>query len=1583
VPTIFTDLCAGLNTQLHALSAQLTTDDGSNALPVVNLNLHQVLNQIPQDANLVASFQTPLTKTLTDPQVTLSNLVQKLTSNLGALLVGQVGLTSTGPAADPTGVTISLHLASQNATSTHTNFGLGLPSIPLLITSPNDTAVQVGFDYSNFVFGIDASTHQFFLKPAAAGLTVSVDATLPNTTTSAITGAIGFLPITATDGPTATKFHGDLTMDVNVDALGNASLGQAKLTGLADVHLQLASVVVPGVPQLTTAFDMNWAFDHSDTKGPLTTFGGSASPPTAQFSSIKVDVGDLLGQFAAPQLKKLHDLLQPLQPTFNALTQPLPVIGSAASALNQIDPTLGSLLTLATDVNQLTQDVPGVVNALNGVMADFGTFDLSGNGDLRNTMLNPPVDDANATSHLTTLAASAVGKFVDFSTLEGEIVGKVPAAAGVLGFFDPNSQPQGIQLSLTFPVLSDPLTGVSDFLLGKADDLIRFDAEVHDQRHFSGLGVAGLGLPVGIVADFNGDLNLDGSLVLAYDTTGLLEAVTQMAANPKGGFPVDPLKDGLYMASGSHLHIDGDINGTVAGLGPFASAIITGGANVHVHLDGVDSADAIPDGKRRLLQPSDNKPGECLFMTSGGISGELSGVVFTTVVTPIGPITIPSDFDTGLQTILDLSGGCIGNPLSPPDNLMLANTPASAKQDPDNVLGEFVVTDPNGVLTLNLGPNAGNRNFDPANPDGDFTVTADQHREGDPAGEAVLVGAFGFVQRYAGVKEIDATCGDGGDTIYVGPGILAPANLQGGAGDDNLKYLGDGKAVLHGGAGNDVLFADGSDNQLYGGTGNDQLTGGKGTNHLYSGTGNSVLKGGSGPSFLYGQGGDDKLFAGSGDAVLDGGAGNVVMVAGKGTDQMIGGAGQNTFEWTAGDGNATVNGGGNSKDVLVAYGSSGPDTFRLTRSGQDVLVQAPGAMLDVTAVARLDVEPGQGADSVTVNDLVGTRVNEVDVNLLQAATPDQGQNVTVVNGSPQADQFQIKATKVAVEQGNNPTGGGTALPGGVTDVQRAGLLVRVALSALDNLSVDGLQGGDQFDIQSSTGPTTLTGAGADTVNVHVSKPADYLGPLTVDGKGGPDTLRIDESASPVGDHVVLTSSRVVGDLLPNGVSYQATGGFGGGVTLVTTPAADTVNVRSTLAGAVTSVDTGGGDDVLNLSSDAPVNTGDLAGFRGHLVLDAGDGNNVLNVSDLAGTTGNQQVVLTGQDIQGLAGPAGGTDVAYAATGGSFGLIRVDGPSAAGLPEQFLVAGPAGPLDLRTHGGPDQVVVTALGGPSSIDTGYGNDEVTVQVAATSAYDLTVNGTPPADGLRVLDVSGGAVVHDHAQGGGSGEVDVFYLQGATSRITYQGIAPVVADPDADRSFVQALYHTVDRRDGSPAELDAGVAALHGGTTRAQLADHFERSTAARTLLISGWYKAYFNLQPTPAQLAPFLNYIATHTEEQTLSRLFQKRVPQPHTPAKKMAVVKAIYKALLGRLPSVKESKAGVKALTTSGVAKFVLFLVNGSEYRARVVKPYFSTILRRTQPPLAQEVNAVIATGDDLTAIRVKMEASPEFYANGH
>src|SRR5262249_26832340 len=151
-----------------------------------------------------------------------------------------------------------------------------------------------------------------------------------------------------------------------------------------------------------------------------------------------------------------------------------------------------------------------------------------------------------------------------------------------------------------------------------------------------------------------------------------------------------------------------------------------------------------------------------------------------------------------------------------------------------------------------------------------FTGT---HVDGVAGDETLDVTAFGTTQRYYHIKDIFAEAGSGNDTIILQQsdkthkGVLSPATLHGGMGDDNLT-AGDGPATLKGGFGNDTLTGGPSDDLIYGDGGIDLITGAGGNNRLVGGF--SFSGGDDGADLIIGGDGND-LMAGD-NANLDDGA---------------------------------------------------------------------------------------------------------------------------------------------------------------------------------------------------------------------------------------------------------------------------------------------------------------------------------------------------------------------------------------------------------------------------------------------------------------------------------------------------------------------------------------------------------------------------------------------------------------------------------------------------------------------------------------------------------------------------------------
>ena len=162
---------------------------------------------------------------------------------------------------------------------------------------------------------------------------------------------------------------------------------------------------------------------------------------------------------------------------------------------------------------------------------------------------------------------------------------------------------------------------------------------------------------------------------------------------------------------------------------------------------------------------------------------------------------------------------------------------------------------------------------------------------------------------------------------------------------------------------------------------------------IFNGTaGNDTLIGGDGDDTLNGFAGNDILKGGVGADTLKGGDGNDTVVGGPNDpndplsfDTAILGAGNDTFIWNPGDGNDTVDG-GSGHDTLKFLGADRlqGETFSIHRdpNGSGAIFDRSGGIINLTDVERIEfVAQGQHPDNITINDLTGTGVKEVAIDL--------------------------------------------------------------------------------------------------------------------------------------------------------------------------------------------------------------------------------------------------------------------------------------------------------------------------------------------------------------------------------------------------------------------------------------------------------------------------------------------------------------------------------------------------------------------------------------------------------------------------
>jgi hypothetical protein len=275
---------------------------------------------------------------------------------------------------------------------------------------------------------------------------------------------------------------------------------------------------------------------------------------------------------------------------------------------------------------------------------------------------------------------------------------------------------------------------------------------------------------------------------------------------------------------------------------------------------------------------------------------------------------------------------------------------------------------------------------------------------------------------------------NGGDRIALRLQAGDPAVLQVDVGDDgtadfSIDRATVAKIVVEAGNGDDLVridegngvFADSIPTTIDGGNGNDNLVGGSGAEALLGGNGDDILVGGSGASTLSAGNGNDNLVGGSGVETLLGGNGNDTIDGNRGNDVAEMDNGDDTFVWDPGDGSDTIEG-GNGKDTMRFNGAGVAEQIDLSANGHRLRFFRDVATItmDTADVEQVDFNALGGADVVTVHDLAGTDVTNVNVDLAGAiggATGDSQPDRVIVEGTNGDDSINVSGDAAGVKVG--------------------------------------------------------------------------------------------------------------------------------------------------------------------------------------------------------------------------------------------------------------------------------------------------------------------------------------------------------------------------------------------------------------------------------------------------------------------------------------------------------------------------------------------------------------------------------------
>ncbi|HEY6640751.1 hypothetical protein [Povalibacter sp.] len=311
---------------------------------------------------------------------------------------------------------------------------------------------------------------------------------------------------------------------------------------------------------------------------------------------------------------------------------------------------------------------------------------------------------------------------------------------------------------------------------------------------------------------------------------------------------------------------------------------------------------------------------------------------------------------------------------------------------------------------------------------------ADNIAVGDMTGtdmESIVIDLAGTPGGNTGDGHIDAiTRSDGND-----------------AGSLSVLSVGDSIAVVDG---PDVLWidhAESTDRLTLNGLGGDDVLDAR---EMRAGHLQLTLNGGLGIDTLYGSAGDD-LFNG-----------------GDGNDVAFMGAGDDTFVWNPGDDNDVIEGQAGF-DTMRFNGANIAENIDISANGGRVTFfrNIANVTMDANDVERITFNALGGADNIVINDMTGTDLTQVDLDLGAAGGGD-GQVDTVTINATNGDDVIV----LTLQDG---------------DLMIDGLASRVVISdfdVTDNLVINGLGGDDVIEASTLTAlgmRLTLSGGDGDDI----------------------------------------------------------------------------------------------------------------------------------------------------------------------------------------------------------------------------------------------------------------------------------------------------------------------------------------------------------------------------------------------------------------------------------------------------------------------------------------------------------------------
>jgi Ca2+-binding RTX toxin-like protein len=218
---------------------------------------------------------------------------------------------------------------------------------------------------------------------------------------------------------------------------------------------------------------------------------------------------------------------------------------------------------------------------------------------------------------------------------------------------------------------------------------------------------------------------------------------------------------------------------------------------------------------------------------------------------------------------------------------------------------------------------------------------------------------------------------------------------------------------------------------------------------------------------------------GLGIDILVGSQGDDLVNGGDGDDLALMGAGNDTFVWNPGDDNDTLEGQAGF-DTMLFNGANVAENIDVSANGNRVRFfrNIANVTMDLNDVESIDFNALGGADVIVVNDMSGTDLTEVNLNLAAVGGAGDGlPDAVIVNGTNGDDVAQVA--------------------GDASGVSVFGLAARVnitgAEAALDRLTINALAGDDVVEASGvAAGAIALTADGGDGDDVLIGGAGDDI-----------------------------------------------------------------------------------------------------------------------------------------------------------------------------------------------------------------------------------------------------------------------------------------------------------------------------------------------------------------------------------------------------------------------------------------------------------------------------------------------------------